>query len=85
MQNAEMIRFSQDRESSIKRVAPLSVSDVLAGEEVRAKWISSPRHDRCAGGVRAGREVERSESSAIYARRSGLIICGREGVQSDCG
>ena len=48
MQNAEMIRFSQDRESSIKRVAPLSVSDVLAGEEVRAKWISSPRHDRCA-------------------------------------
>ena len=29
--------------------------------------------------------VERSESSAIYARRSGLIICGKEGVQSDYG
>ena len=29
-------------------------------------------------------EAERSESSAIYAW-SGLIICGKEGVQSDCG
>ena len=84
MQNAEMIRFSQDRESSIKRVARRSLSNVLAGEEVRAKWISSPRHDRCAG-VGASWEVERSETSAIYARRSGLIICGKEGVQSDYG